>query len=114
MMHVLGVKMETGFTCIYTIDYYILTILRSRDEISCSLGFTLRIVGKATTPISSLTSLGLFCFVCPERQANLRWKDSGVKCSEHTAEFIDGVHLSQVIFTKSPTASFFLPGHCHR
>ena len=101
MIHVLGVKIQSGFTCIYTIDYYILTILRSRDEISCSLGFTLRIVGKATTPISSLISLGLFCFVCPERQANLRWKDSGVKCSEHTAEFIDGVHLSRVIFTKS-------------
>ena len=79
MMHVLGVKMQTDFTCIYTIEYYILTIIRSRDEISCSFGFTLRIVGKATTSISSLTSLGLFCFVCPERQANLRWKDSGVK-----------------------------------
>ena len=52
-------------------------------------------------PISALTSFGLLYFVCPERQANLCWKDSGEKYFEHTAKFIDGIHLSQVIFTKS-------------
>jgi len=70
-------------------------LLWGKKKVSTSIAW---IVGKTTTPISSLFGLGTEGLAprCTER-----CKSSGLKCTEHTAECFLGSHLARLALTKS-------------